>query len=400
MSGRASIWLKQGALIGASLLFSLLMIELMLRLLGWSHPLFAKPDPDLGWSFRSGVSGWSSHEDTVHLTMNRFGFRGSEWPEQPASGTIRIAMLGDSFLDSSNLADQHDLARLVEHETKSCPSIAGRRVEVLNFGVSGYGTAQQYLQLQNRVASFRPDLVVLAFYAGNDVMNNSLALSAESQKTKPYFVETPSGELRLDVSFRDSDAFRKEVRSDWVRRAVNSSYLLQALKQVVHGRPAIPSPVRFENGSTGKGRPDFLPTDPALFSPPADETWRAAWSVTEKLLLRMRDWSQQRKLGFGVVIIPDPVEALPSADWRSAVAREIKSDNLDYPVQRIAGFAAQNNLPHLSLLEPLRNYGERERVFVYGFPPMLGNGHLNPTGSEISGKEIAGWLCRRFLQGN
>ncbi|MGE3986908.1 SGNH/GDSL hydrolase family protein [Pseudorhodoplanes sp.] len=392
-----SNWLKQAGLVAASLLFSLVLIEAMLRLLGWSFPLFAQPDRDLGWSFRPHVSGWSTHENTAHVRMNRYGFRGPDWPERPDGKTIRIAMLGDSFLDSTNLSEDEALNRVVEKEIASCPALAGRRVEVLNFGVSGYGTGQQFLQLQQKVAGFQPQLVLVGYYAGNDVMNNSQALSVEGQKTKPYFLEKPDGALQLDTSFRDSEAFRNEVRSDWQRRLVNSSYLLQALKQVTRGKTMVPAPLEFSTAVDGKLRGRYRPEAIGLYAPPGDETWRSAWSVTEKTFLQMRDWSRQRQLGFGLVIIPDPVQALPGQAERDSNAKAIGAADLDYPVSRLAQFATQNGMPTLSLLEPFREHGDRERVFLYGFPPKLGSGHLNGTGNALGGKLIADWVCSRFL---
>lgn len=399
MSTRISALLKNSALVVASLLFGLLLIELMLRLLGWSFPLFAQPDRDLGWSFRPGLSGWSTHENTAHVRMNRFGFRGPDWSGLPESQTIRIAMLGDSFLDSSNLADADALTSVIEREIKACPALGKRQIEILNFGVSGYGTAQQYLQLQQKVTAFRPDVVLLAFYAGNDVMNNSRALSVEGQKTKPYFVETPDGGLQLDMSFRDSGAFRRETASDWRRQAVNHSYLLQALKQIAQRKPVIPKPLEFSNSAdlqpqlTGL-RPEAI----ELYSAPANETWRSAWAVTEKLLFQMRDWSRQKDIGFGLVIIPDPIQVLTGEDRRDANARSIKAADLDYPVSRLVQFSAQNDLATLSLLDPFRNYADREKVFLYGFPPKLGSGHLNANGNQVAGKLISDWLCGRFIR--
>jgi hypothetical protein len=392
------MWLKQSALVVASLIFALVIIELMLRMLGWSFPLFAQPDRDLGWSFRPGVSGWSTHENTAHLRINRYGFRGPDWTEKPAGQTIRIAMLGDSFVDAANVAEDEALNRVVEKELKTCPAIGNRNVEVLNFGVSGYGTAQQYLLLQQQVAAFQPELVVLAFYAGNDVMNNSRALSIEGQKTKPYFVESSGGELQLDMSFRDSGKFKNEIGSDWRRRLVNSSYVLQILKQIVRKKPAIPEPKVFKNSADAQTKSRFQPESVELFSPPSNETWRSAWAVTEKILLQMRDWSKQRNIAFGVVIIPDPIEALPGEDRRRENAQAIKAVDLDYPVRRLAQFGAQNDVSTLSLLDPFRSYQDRERVFLYGFPPRLGDGHLNASGNQVGGKLISDWLCRRLAQ--
>ena len=64
--------LKNLALLVASLSCGLLFMELALRLLGLSYPLFMQPDTNLGWSFRPNVSGWSQNENTVYLRTNRF----------------------------------------------------------------------------------------------------------------------------------------------------------------------------------------------------------------------------------------------------------------------------------------------------------------------------------------
>lgn len=388
--------LKNLALLVASLSCGLLFMELALRLLGLSYPLFMQPDTNLGWSFRPNVSGWSQNENTVYLRTNRFGFRGADWSEQPASDRMRIAVLGDSFVDSSNLADEHVLTSVIEEHLAACPALANNRAEVLNFGVSGYGTAQQYLMLQQQVASFRPNLVLLALYVGNDVMNNSLALSAENQKARPYFVELPSGELRLDTSFRDTDIFLQAIESDWRRRLVNKSYILQALKQFYVTKSIAPSSIEPKNSYAAQTAIYFPPESSQLFSSPPNDVWLSAWSVTEKLLLRMRDWVLQQHWGFGLVIIPAPIEALPGEDVRRAASHAFNVAELDYPAKRISNLAAQSGIPYLSLVDSFQAYGDRERVYLYGFPPALGNGHLNATGNQVSGKLIADWLCGRL----
>jgi lysophospholipase L1-like esterase len=389
------MWLKQLALLIASLLFGLLLIELALRVLGWSYPLFVQPDANLGWSFRPSLSGWSSHENTAYLRMNRYGFRGPDWTEQPGPNSLRIAVVGDSFVDSSNLADEDALTSVIEKQLAACPAFANRHAEVLNFGVSGYGTAQEYLMLQQRIAPLHPNLVLLAFYVGNDVMNNSLALSVDDQKAKPYFVELPSGELRLDTGFLDTAAFRQEVGSDWRKRLINKSYLLQVLKQIYLDRSVIPAPIDAPDRSATPAHKTYKPEAVQVFAPPADDTWRSAWNVTEKVLLRMRDWSMQQNVGFDVVIIPDPIQVLPGKDWRRANAGTANIADLDYPAKRVAQFAARNGIAYLSLLEPFQAYGDREHAFLYGFPPSLGNGHLNATGNQLGGKLIADWVCQK-----
>ena len=253
--------------------------------------------------------------------------------------------------NSSNLADEHVLTSVIEEHLAACPALANNRAEVLNFGVSGYGTAQQYLMLQQQVASFRPNLVLLALYVGNDVMNNSLALSAENQKARPYFVELPSGELRLDTSFRDTDIFLQAIESDWQRRLVNKSYILQALKQFYVTKSIAPSSIEPKNSYAAQTAIYFPPESSQLFSSPPNDVWLSAWSVTEKLLLRMRDWVLQQHWGFGLVIIPAPIEALPGEDVRRAASHAFNVAELDYPAKRIS----QSRCPERhSLSEPRR----------------------------------------------
>src|SRR5437763_12605009 len=119
---------KNVALVLASLAFSLLLIEAVLRLLGWSFPIFAQPDPDLGWSFRPGVQGWATHENTAYLRINRQGFRGDDWPHQARA--FRIAVLGDSFVESSNLPDEQALTTLIQCNLQDCPAFT-TGIEVL-----------------------------------------------------------------------------------------------------------------------------------------------------------------------------------------------------------------------------------------------------------------------------
>ena len=58
-------------------------------------------------------------------------------------------------------------------------------IEVINFGVSEYGTTQ-YLTLKNHVWKYNPDLILLAFYSGNDISDNLKILSTKKYN---YFFE-------------------------------------------------------------------------------------------------------------------------------------------------------------------------------------------------------------------
>ena len=58
MTKTARTWFNQLALLLASLLFGIFLIEATLRVLGWTFPVFMQPDANLGWSFKPNISGW------------------------------------------------------------------------------------------------------------------------------------------------------------------------------------------------------------------------------------------------------------------------------------------------------------------------------------------------------
>jgi hypothetical protein len=386
--------LKNVGLVLASLVFSLLLIEMVLRLLGWSFPIFAQPDAYLGWSFRPGLRGWAVHENIAYLRINRLGFRGEDWPQR-ANG-FRIAVLGDSFVEASNLPEQYALTTVMERNLRACPAFA-TGVEVLNLGVSGYGTGQEYVLLRHRVEPLQPHMVLLAFYAGNDVANNVRTLSVTGQTEKPYFTLSAEGTLHLDDGFRASAEFQQAVAHDWRQRAINASYLLQALKQVALGRPIMPDPKPLApvHLADVPGPALFAPEHAELFASPRNDAWTSAWSVTERLLLSMRDWAQAQKTQFGIIIIPAPIEALPTQALRRQAAAKFGLEDLDYPVERIARAAISASISFLDLREALRTEGDTKGIFLYGFAPRFGDGHLNAAGNAVSGDAVSRWLCQR-----
>src|SRR5262249_51729552 len=111
----------------------------------------------------------------------------------------------------------------------------GKRVEVLNFGVSGYGTTQEYLQLRDRVWQFDPDIILLTFTVSNDVRNNSKKL--EWDDIRPFYV-LDNGRLVRDNSFREKGAYksRKTPAFQALYWTINHSRILQLLREARNAR--------------------------------------------------------------------------------------------------------------------------------------------------------------------
>src|SRR6266487_1909597 len=173
-------------LVLGSLVFALALGELFLRLIDFSYQNFYLPDDYTGTSLRPGVEGWSRSDGEAYIRINIDRLRDREHSKAKPLGTVRIAVLGYSFAEAAQVPLEATFWAHLERELTASHAFGQRRVEVLNFGVSGYGTAQELLTLRHRAWSYSPDIVLLAFFPGNDVRNNSKVL--EPEKLRPFFV--------------------------------------------------------------------------------------------------------------------------------------------------------------------------------------------------------------------
>lgn len=138
-------------------------------------------DPELGWR---NIPNWSATTNGYPLTINSQGLRGREYPYQKSKGTKRILVLGDSFAWGYGVADGAIFTDTLEDLlNESSSSIA---YEVINTGVSGWGTDQELLFLQQEGFDYSPDVVVLAFFIVNDIQNNGTSIQYGMQK--PIFL--------------------------------------------------------------------------------------------------------------------------------------------------------------------------------------------------------------------
>jgi len=135
--------------------------------------------PLLGWDKPPGESAWLSRpEYRVFLRVNAGGLRGPDRPHAKAPGSHRTLLLGDSFVEGYTVAEEASLSAVLERRLQEAG--CGTH-EVLNAGVMGYSTDQEYLFYVSEGRRYRPDVVVLLFFY-NDLYHNTSA-----DQGKPYF---------------------------------------------------------------------------------------------------------------------------------------------------------------------------------------------------------------------
>ena len=352
---------------------------------------FHTADPNLGWKLKPGVSGEWNSEGASFVQVNSEGLRDGEHTKAKPPNTLRVAVLGDSFTEAIHVPVEQTFWSKLERKLGNCEAVKGRKnVEVINFGVQGYGTAQELMMLRKKVWDYSPDIVILAFFIGNDVINNSPKL--EYDRYRPFFAYDASGKLVPDMSFRNlAPIDRNERAVSFVDRMpsllVNNSRILQVIKKVDLDRKKRELSEDFTNLSTQN------------FKEPQDAAWQEAWRVTEGLIVTVRNEVVQKNADFLLVTIGDPMQVRPEAQSRKDFMTKNNIQNLFYPDRRLEKLGAREGFRVLNLSEQFQGYTEKYQLCAHGFENYVPcAGHWNEVGHRLASILINRNLCQNLKQ--
>lgn len=350
---------------------------------------FHTSDPDLGWTLKPGVSGEWKGEGASFVQVNSEGLRDREHTKAKPPNTLRIAVLGDSFTEAIHVPVEQTFWSKLERKLGNCEAVKGRKkVEVINFGIQGYGTAQELIMLRKKVWDYNPDIVVLAFFIGNDVINNSPQL--EYDHYRPFFRYDANGKLVADMSFRNLAPIDRNKRAvSFVDRMpswlVNNSRILQVIKKV---------DLDLKKGQLSE---DFTVLSTKNLKEPQDAAWKDAWRVTEGLIVKMHNEVVQKKADFLLVTIGDPIQVDRDPAKRKKFMQEYNIQDLFYPDRRLEKLGAREGFRVLNLAEQFQGYTEKYQVCAHGFDNSVPcGGHWNELGHRLASILIDRNLCENL----
>jgi hypothetical protein len=391
---RAAIIGFRVAAVLAGLLLPLLALEAALRLFGPFLPgnydtgPLVRRHPTLGHLHTPNYRGWvKTPQFTVQLDFNPMGLRDPRQTYAKPPDTFRILALGDSYVEASQVrAHETAMARL----EGLLGSATGRPVEVINAGVFGYGTAQEYLLLDDIGVSFQPDLVLLFFCHCNDIPNNNYRLELIdgelSRALKPYFdLGDDDDDLRLIPPPIPSS--RTSVRE----RLRDSSLLYNVVETGVVYKFELQNPQEAFNAVDGlveptRGKYDAKPTG----------EWDRAWRITDATIERIRN--RAAEIGAPLVIVGVPEwRMLERAYWqRDANKRLVESGRggPTAPVRLLDGIAGRLDVPHLDLHAVFQPLVDADGLYRYY---IEGDYHWTVEGNLVAAEATAAFLRERAL---
>ncbi len=223
----------------AIMIVTLAAIELMLRFVdlrelrdgyGAGYSLVHRYDPELGWLPIANTVGAFGGSRTITVRHNSLGLRDVE-PDR--AGRPTVVFLGDSFVWGYDVEESERFTELLRGD------LVGMRI--VNAGISGYGTDQEYLLLNRIWGTVAPNVVVLIFCVDNDRDDNTSNMRYGGYY-KPYVEGTADGAWRFagqpvprsrHFYFTDD----RLVKHLWLARAALTGYIYWRYPEI-----AVPDP--------------------------------------------------------------------------------------------------------------------------------------------------------------
>jgi len=234
---------KNFGLLLASLLFSILLGEVLLRI--WTPEVLAdksvrRADPLLNHSLApSSAYRFRTPEWNVEFRTNADGFHDHEF-SAPGGSEYRIALIGDSFAEGFGVELDSSFGKRLERSLNTGGE--GRRFVVMNFAVAGYSPLIEYILLTRRVLEYRPQLVIQCYDMSDVREDHVYALLADfDSRLRPLSVApVKPGDLR--IRFRPWWWVKGLIQSHSYLYSLGTSLLASPGNSADPGPPSIDGP--------------------------------------------------------------------------------------------------------------------------------------------------------------
>ena len=230
--------LLRGLLVlGAIIVAILFSAELLLRVIDFSGPSrfelgeAFRFDPELGWvPVPNAAAQQTSGNRTISVRHNSLGLRERELSDIAPD---RFLFLGDSFTYGYDAEANERFSDLLQ---KALP-----RYGIVNAGVSGYGTDQQFLLMKRLWNEIHPKYVVLTFCVDNDRDDNTSSYRYRKYH-KPYFVRTGDGEWQVRGYPLPRPSDNDVTSSGWLERFALVRFAVDAYRALRNREIIVPDP--------------------------------------------------------------------------------------------------------------------------------------------------------------
>lgn len=350
--------LANGGLLIGSLVISIAIAEYALRLLA-PQPAALSHQDRYGLPLHyPGITRYLS-QFGHKVSINSAGMRDVEHTLEKPADAYRVLVLGDSFMEAVQVPFDSAFSAILQ---RTLPPVNGRKIEVINAGVSGWGTDDALRYFDHYGRKYSPDLVVLAMTLHNDISDN----------LRERWHSARSGSLQVQqVPAMSAWKFRELQLKAFL---ASHFHLYQLLRRVKHER------------EMARAGAELNAHVVALFRNPQPPEIEYGFNLTEQLIGRLQ--SQVADAGSKLVVVLLPiVYQLSDTTFTQFVARAgVAAEQMDamLPQQRIREAAARHGVPVIDLLPAFRAAVERDKAQLY----IEWDGHWNEAGHRLAAEVV------------
>ena len=323
----------------------------------------------LGWKNKPNAEGFLTMPDSkTYIRINSKGLRDREYEYKKPNEIKRIVVLGDSFTWGYGVEDKERYSEILEDDLEDC--------QVINMGVTGYGTDQELLTFKTEGVKYSPDLVIVAFQIGSDIVNNANVI--QYTYPKPLFVLDKRGKLNLT----NTPVPRKE---DWIKR-------WEIENECTKNLTFLDSFKRFtaKHSHTYKFVADKIVSNPALLEVfkkigiVHKETFarggytQYTWDLTNTLLKEIDTAAKENGAKTLIVIVPNKEQVYKHIDLKLN--------------EMLIDFGKENNIPALDCLPEFREHAKNGEQLYF-----KNDSHWNANGHKLAAELIYDKLIEEEL---
>lgn len=348
--------------------------------------LYTEYDPVLGWRHRPDVK---VDFPQGSYSINSLGLRDEERGYAPANGDERMLVLGDSFAEGFSVPFEDSVSQVLERTLRS----EGRAVDVINAGVAGYSTDQEYLLYRREAVRYGARVVVLFFYY-NDILGNVLDSIGRAPKPK---LACEDGSFRLLTDPVPPPPSPERLTLHHAPPYPLGSAALEWIRKRLSASPAAYRATA-RLGLWDAPEPGPPPEELKVFKRRTPRAERHAWTCTTRLLKALNDEVKAHGARLLVAYVPSKME-VSERDW-GLTRLEYDLDDTLWDRGKVAhdleGAGEDSGFPVLDLTGALRKADSP----ITGGPYHSHGGHWDALGHRIAAERVAqflraeGWLGR------
>lgn len=394
-----------------SLIITLLILEGAARLLHHFQRLKAEQtdylvifqqDDALEWSHVPNTEITITTEDgDVFIAINEYGLRDNPYPYEKPGNTFRILILGDSFTEALQVNLEDTFHALIEDRLNNELNDTFQ-YEVISAGIAAYGTTRSMVFYEQEGYKYQPDLVLLAFYMGNDVRDDHPALA--QQEVFPgifrqqFFQINPAGELESIMEQPELTPGASQAQAQaasLVGRIDAWSYTHSRF--YAYTRPFLSEQIPFIRRLLYRigfvqSRSPVVPQ----YTLGGSDLFDEAWALEGALIARLRDEVHEDEADFAVILIPDSIQVQPEllkADYQLFYPAMLDDIDLEQTDRKLMHSLDMNGIPYVRLYEVFVEQRIATGENLYG----TSSKHWNKAGHQLAAEEIYNWLLDENL---